>query len=74
MKYISEKNYYIISLSIVVLIIATTILFVLIKGRSNADSRSITNPHLPETVSINSNSGASDPLDQIDIFANKDKQ
>ena len=74
MKYISGKNYYIISLSIVVLIIGATILLVRIKSRSNADSRSITSPHLPETASTSPNSNISEPPDQIDIFAEKDEQ
>lgn len=74
MKKISGKNYYLITIVVSAIIVLASIVVVRALNLTTADELSGPNPHLPETVTINSNSNTTSPVDQIDIFAKEDSQ
>ena len=74
MKNISEKNYYIISLLTILVIILISFIIVRIQSRSMADVAAQDSAHLPETVSVETDSSNYNPIDEIDIFAKEDKE
>lgn len=74
MKKISEKNYCQITIVAITIIVLASLIVVRALNRSTADELSDSNPHLPETVTIDSDLNATSSLDQIDIFAKEDSQ
>lgn len=74
MKNISQKNYYLITIVAIAIIVLASLVVVRALNRTTADELSGSTPHLPETVTIDLNSNATNPPEQIDIFAREDSQ
>lgn len=73
MKNISEKQYYLLTLTTITLVIITSLLIANANNKSSADVTSPGSSHLPEAVTIDANSSTLNPVDEIDIFAKEDK-